>query len=271
MADIHQPHDRLFRAVFADPKEAAGLLQANLPPDIRDSFDWTTLALRSGTFIDEELRESQSDLLFQVDQTASGQPVSMYVLLEHQSSPDHWIRLRLLRYLCRIWEAELRDDPERRELRPIVPVVFYQGRTPLDPLDGICRPVSRSRTWLALDPEVQPRVTGPDDPGPFGCKRRGQRTHHAVAVDGAGQPRPRDSAGLGCTLDPGIKRGRRRHRRTPPLHRVPGRNPGRGTHQQFQQSVQAPRPEPGGGHHELRRTTSGRRPSRRPGRRPGRR
>ena len=127
MADIHQPHDRLFRAVFSDPKEAAGLLQTTLPPDVRDSFDWTTLALRSGTFIDEELRESQSDLLFQVDQTASGQPVSMYVLLEHQSSPDRWIRLRLLRYLCRIWEAELRDDPERRQLRPIVPVVFYQG------------------------------------------------------------------------------------------------------------------------------------------------
>ena len=127
MADIHQPHDRLFRAVFSDPKEAAGLLQATLPPDVRDSFDWTTLALRSGTFIDEELRASQSDLLFQVDQTASGQPVSMYVLLEHQSSPDRWIRLRLLRYLCRIWEAELRDDPERRQLRPVVPVVFYQG------------------------------------------------------------------------------------------------------------------------------------------------
>ena len=53
MADIHQPHDRLFRGVFADPKEAAGLLQATLPPDVRDSFDWTTLALRSGTFIDE--------------------------------------------------------------------------------------------------------------------------------------------------------------------------------------------------------------------------
>ena len=51
----------------------------------------------------------------------------MYLLFEHQSSPDPWMRLRLLRYGCRIREADRRDDPDRRELRPIVPVVFYQG------------------------------------------------------------------------------------------------------------------------------------------------
>ena len=64
MADIHQPHDRLFRGVFADPKEAAGLLQATLPPDIRDSFDWTTLALRSGTFIDENFAQASPTCFF---------------------------------------------------------------------------------------------------------------------------------------------------------------------------------------------------------------
>ena len=86
-----------------------------------------TLTLVEGTFIDEDLYESQSDLLYQVQHTGTGQPVSMYVLFEHQSSPDPWLRLRLLRYCCRIWEADRRDDPQRSELRPIVPVVFYQG------------------------------------------------------------------------------------------------------------------------------------------------
>ena len=80
-----------------------------------------------GTFIDEGLRESQSDLLYEVRHIGTGQPVSMYMLFEHQSSPDPWIRLRLLRYCCRIWEDDLREDPDRHELRPIVPVVFYQG------------------------------------------------------------------------------------------------------------------------------------------------
>ena len=127
MADLHQPHDRLFRAVFSDADEAASLLQAALPGVIRDSFDWTTLVLVEGTFVDEDLRESQSDLLYQVEHTATGQLVSMYMLFEHQSSPDPWMRLRLLRYCCRIWESGRRSDPDRHELRPIVPVVFYQG------------------------------------------------------------------------------------------------------------------------------------------------
>ena len=127
MADIHHPHDRLFRAVFSDAAEAASLLQTALPDTVRDGFDWTTLTLVEGTFVDEDLRESQSDLLYQVQHAGTGQPVSMYLLFEHQSSPDPWLRLRLLRYCCRIWEADRRDDPDRSELRPIVPVVFYQG------------------------------------------------------------------------------------------------------------------------------------------------
>ena len=126
MTDIHQPHDRLFRAVFSDASEAAGLLQTALPATVRNSFDRTALTLVGGSFVDEDLQGSQSDLLYQVEHAATGQPVSMYLLFEHQSSPDPWMRLRLLRYGCRIWEADRRDDADRRELRPIVPVVFYQ-------------------------------------------------------------------------------------------------------------------------------------------------
>ena len=77
-------------------------MQAALPGAIRDSFDWTTLVLLDGTFVDEDLRESQSDLLYQVEHTETGQPVSMYLLFEHQSSPDSWMPLRILRYCCRI-------------------------------------------------------------------------------------------------------------------------------------------------------------------------
>ena len=127
MADVHQPHDRLFRAVFSDASEAAGLLQNALPDPLRHRFDWTTLSRREGTFIDEELRASEADLLYQIQHLETGEPMSVYVLLEHQSSPERLMRLRLLRYCCRIWEADLRSDPDRHGLRPIIPVVFYQG------------------------------------------------------------------------------------------------------------------------------------------------
>ena len=120
MQVVARPEALRLAADLASLPEAGG--EGNL-----DLFLWTTLSRRDGTFIDEELRESQTDLLYQVRHVETGQPMSVYVLLEHQSSPDPWMRLRLLRYCCRIWEDDLRDDPGRRGLRPIVPVVFYQG------------------------------------------------------------------------------------------------------------------------------------------------
>ena len=125
--ELDHPHDRLFRMVFSDAAEAAGLLQAALPADVRDRIDWSTLSLQEGTFLDDALRESESDLLYEAGYGAGDEPVWLYLLLEHQSTPDVWMRFRLLKYCCRIWEAGLRDEPGRSELRPIIPLVFYQG------------------------------------------------------------------------------------------------------------------------------------------------
>ena len=100
-----------------------------IPSGTASTFDklrWTTLIRQDGTFIDEELRESQTDLLYRIERTETGQPMSVYVLLEHQSSPDRLMPFRLLKYCCRIWDDDLKSQPERHELRPIVPVVFYQ-------------------------------------------------------------------------------------------------------------------------------------------------
>ena len=57
----------------------------------------------------------------------AAEPLLLYVLLEHQSTPRRWMRFRLLEYCCRIWAEVLDADEKRAELPPIVPVVFYQG------------------------------------------------------------------------------------------------------------------------------------------------
>ncbi len=129
MADeLYHPHDKLFRAVFSDSTEAASLLQVALPPALRGDFNWSTLTLLEGTFLDDALRESESDLLYEVEHIGTQETVWLYLLFEHQSSPDAWMRFRLLKYCCRIWDASIRDEPGQSELRPIVPLVFYQGR-----------------------------------------------------------------------------------------------------------------------------------------------
>ena len=130
MADeISKPHDHLFRSVFGEEQEseAARLLQAYLPQAVSRELLWSSLKWQSATFIDDRLRDSESDLLYAVRRKADGAPAWLYVLLEHQSTPDRWLRLRLLKYSIRIWERDRRRHPKEQRLRPIVPLVLYQG------------------------------------------------------------------------------------------------------------------------------------------------
>ena len=92
--EVSRPHDNLFRSVFREESEAAGLLRAHLPEAIESELQWSSLKRQDVTFIDKRLRDSESDLLFAVRRKAGGEPAWLYVLLEHQSTPDRWLRLR---------------------------------------------------------------------------------------------------------------------------------------------------------------------------------
>ena len=129
-SEVSKPHDHLFRTVFGEEGEleAVGLLQAYLPESISRELRWSSLKWQSVSFIDDRLRESESDLLYAIQREADGAPAWLYVLLEHQSSPDPWLRLRLLKYSIRIWERDRRQHPNDKHLRPIVPLVWYQGK-----------------------------------------------------------------------------------------------------------------------------------------------
>ena len=61
------PHDALFKAVFSQPENAAVALKPLLPEALAEATDWASLTLEPGSYIDEELAERQSDLLFRAD------------------------------------------------------------------------------------------------------------------------------------------------------------------------------------------------------------
>ena len=105
----------------------------------------------AGSFVDQELRGSVSDLLFEVRSAAAAPRQWLYLLFEHQSRPDRWMALRLLRYCCRIWETDRRKHPKARFLRPVLPLVFYQGahhwRYDTE-LAASFPPALRGRSWV---------------------------------------------------------------------------------------------------------------------------
>lgn len=95
------PHDRLFRALASDPGRAAALIRDHLPERIVGLLAATPPVALDGSYVDEALRGSQSDMLFKV-KLASGGPAFVYVLVEHKSSADPGTPLQLAAYMVRI-------------------------------------------------------------------------------------------------------------------------------------------------------------------------
>lgn len=122
------PHDSLVQRFLTRPELAAVELRVALPPTLTSRFDWPTLRIASGTYVDPKLRPRRGDILYAVDLLDTQRPVFIYVLLEHQSKPQRMMGFRLLQYACRLWERYEREQPSPLESLPLViPLVLYQG------------------------------------------------------------------------------------------------------------------------------------------------
>ncbi|MGB6977264.1 MAG: Rpn family recombination-promoting nuclease/putative transposase [Gammaproteobacteria bacterium] len=64
---IPTPHDHFFRAAMSRQEVAKAFFEAHLPAHILKLVDLKTLTLCKESFIDEELKEVISDLLFSVN------------------------------------------------------------------------------------------------------------------------------------------------------------------------------------------------------------
>jgi hypothetical protein len=120
------PHDTLARAIFGQPQHAAAELRAVLPRELLEELRLDTLVPVTASFVDDELRASCADLLFQV-RWRDGESGFVYFLIEHQSTLDRRMPLRLLGYLTRIWERFAAHHPATIGLPEIVPVLIHQG------------------------------------------------------------------------------------------------------------------------------------------------
>lgn len=120
------PHDALFKATFRQPDLARSELELVLPADVRAHLDLATLSVCPGSFIDPELQQTHSDLLYAV-RTARGGEALVYVLFEHQSSPDAGMAFRFLRYVVRVWERWLEEHRGAKTLPIVLPVLLHHG------------------------------------------------------------------------------------------------------------------------------------------------
>ena len=127
---ISQPHDKYFQRVFSNEQDAASLLRTCVPRPLADTLKWSTLALLRGRFVADDWRRNETDLLYSVEREGTETPVLVYVLLEHQSTPDQWLRLRLLGVYERLAQVDWGIDRDVYEIKSggVVPVSFFIGQ-----------------------------------------------------------------------------------------------------------------------------------------------
>jgi predicted transposase/invertase (TIGR01784 family) len=83
----HHLHDSLFKETFGRPDIAADFLRNYLPAEISNLFNLDGLKQQRETFIDAELQEHFSDLLYQAP-LRDGRSAYIYLLFEYKSYPD---------------------------------------------------------------------------------------------------------------------------------------------------------------------------------------
>ena len=149
---LKQFPDRSAKWLLENTENLRGLLEI-IASDIIEYLDFSKVEIKNTTFISDNLRQQESDLVYLLpfrdavntrDSTShAATEVMIYILVEHQSTVDWTMGYRLLSYMCQIWESQhreymARDLPQREwRFQPIIPIIFYTGNQKWETLPSL--------------------------------------------------------------------------------------------------------------------------------------
>lgn len=131
MAGVRSKHDEFFKAMMKDLSMSQDFIKTRLPEKILSFMKLPTIEVKDSSFIDKLLNESQSDILFSVQRNDCDAEALLYVLCEHQSSPDALMPFRVMYYIMQILRHHVLENEGHELPLPFVyPIVVYNGLRP---------------------------------------------------------------------------------------------------------------------------------------------
>jgi len=119
---VVNPHDKVIRETYSNKENARSLLTSKLPDKVLALMDLNTLEISKDSFIEKELADYYSDILYRVNLTDGSQGL-VYVLFEHKSYYDRDVHLQLLEYMVKIWRL-YRKQYKGDRLPIVIPLVI---------------------------------------------------------------------------------------------------------------------------------------------------
>lgn len=130
------PHDAAFKRIFGHPALAADLMRRRIPAAALAELDLDRCAPVTAEFVDRGLRNRRADLVFRIPFAAEAERSAfVFVLIEHQSTPDPLMALRVLAYAVEVWTRHIEAGRTAQRRKPrrlpaVIPLVVHQGRAP---------------------------------------------------------------------------------------------------------------------------------------------
>lgn len=126
----HDWHDNYVRSVMQHPIVAQQFINWLAPDDIVESIDLTNVAISSGSFIDKKLRKTFSDIILDCPfKNSSDSTAKIIILIEHQSTAEKLLPIRIHHYMLNILESMLKEQKGSEPLPAIYPIIYYNGKT----------------------------------------------------------------------------------------------------------------------------------------------
>jgi len=125
---VVNPHDNVIKTAYSNKENARSFLINYLPDKVLNLVDLNTLEISKDSFIEKELADYYSDILYKVNLTDGSQGF-IYTLFEHKSYYDRFVHLQLLEYMVKIWRLYIKQQETKPDYLPIViPLLICHAR-----------------------------------------------------------------------------------------------------------------------------------------------
>jgi predicted transposase/invertase (TIGR01784 family) len=120
-------HDKSYKLLFSHPEMVSDLLKGFVKEAWVEQCDFTTLEKMSGSYVTDDIREREDDLIWRI--RWGDEWLYVYLLLEFQSFVDHFMAVRISGYLALLYQDIIRTQNLNSQdlLPPVLPIVLYNG------------------------------------------------------------------------------------------------------------------------------------------------
>jgi hypothetical protein len=118
-------HDHSYKLLFSHPRMVRDLIAGFIQRGRSAAIDLLSLEKANTHFVSDHLKTRASDMVWCV---RSGGRACIYLLMEFQSTVEHFMAVRMLAYVALLYQDLVKPTGRTcREIPPIVPIVLYSG------------------------------------------------------------------------------------------------------------------------------------------------